>query len=147
VRAPIGIVLAVVAAAGLLATGVAVGQEPPERLWEEFPLVPTEPINALPVPQQPPGGVAGVQVGGIRPPGSAAGAALATDDPLGAVPVGLLLTGTVSAILLLGAASLPRAPARGPALLGLVAERRLELTLAGAAILLVTTLVYLAVGL
>jgi hypothetical protein len=145
-RAPPGIVLVLVVAAGLLAAGGAGAQDAPGQLWEEFPLVPAEPIPALEEPQLPTGGVAGIQAG-VPAPGAPAGnlvTPIGPDDPLGAFPLGLLLTGLASAILLLGAASLPRAPARGPALLGLVADRRLELTLAGATLLLVTTLVYAA---
>ena len=145
-RLPLAAVLALVAAAGLLATGVAVAQEPPVQLWEEFPLVPEDPIPALDEPELPAGDVAGAQAGGLTPGAPAAdiGTGLTADDPLGALPLGLLLTGLVSAMLLLGAAALPRAPARGPSLRGLVADRRLELTLAGAALLLVTTLLYAA---
>jgi hypothetical protein len=146
VTAPLGAVVAVVASAALLAAGTAVAQDAPGQLWDEFPLVPTEPVPTLDEPELPASDVAGVQAGGLRPgvPAADSGTGLAADDPLGAFPLGLLLTGLVSAILLLGAASLPHAPVRGPLLLGLAADRRLELTLAGATILLVTTLVYVA---
>jgi hypothetical protein len=145
-RAPRGIALVLVVAAGMLAAGVAAAQDAPGQLWEESPLVPAEPIPALEEPLPPVSGVAGVQAGGPAP-GAPAGdlvTPIGPDDPLGVFPLELLLTGLVSAILLLGAAALPRASARGPTLLGLVAGRRLELTLAGATLLLVTTLVYAA---
>jgi hypothetical protein len=148
VRARLGIVGTVVAAAGLLAAGVAVGQDEPGQLWKEFPLVPTESVPVLPAPELPASGVAGVQAGGPRPgpPATDLVTPIGPADPLGAVQLGVLLGVLVAAIVLLGAAALPRAPVRGPALLGFVAERRLELTLAGAVLLLATTLVYVAMA-
>jgi hypothetical protein len=139
-------VLVLVAAAGLLATGVAGAQQGPGQLWEEFPLVPTEPSPPLGEPELPAAGVAGAQAGGFTrgAPATGAGTTFTADDPLGAFPLVLVLTGVVSAMLLLGAAALPHASARDPSFRGLVADRRLELTLAGATLLLVTTLVYAA---
>jgi hypothetical protein len=60
--------------------------------------------------------------------------------PLG---LALILCGIAAAILLLGTASLPQTAARGPRLAALVADRRLELALAGVVTLVVVTLAYL----
>jgi hypothetical protein len=61
----------------------------------------------------------------------------------GALGLTLILVGILAAILLLGTASLPETAARGPRLAALVADRRLELALAGVLTLVVVTLAYL----
>jgi hypothetical protein len=81
--------------------------------------------------------------GGRPSAGEALGAISRGAQEAGPLGLALLLAGIAAAVLLLGAASLPTAAARGPWLAGLVADRRLEFALAGAVMLLVVTLAYL----
>jgi hypothetical protein len=81
--------------------------------------------------------------GGRPSAGDARGAISRGAQEAGPLGLALLLAGIGAAVLLLGAASMPTAAARGPWLAGLVADRRLEFALAGAVMLLVVTLAYL----
>jgi hypothetical protein len=84
--------------------------------------------------------------GGAEPSaGGALGVFTPPDTTVGALAFALLLAGIGAAILLLGAASLPQAAARDPRLAALVADRRLELALAGTMTLFLVTVAYLVV--
>lgn len=107
----------------------------------------------------PPGGVASVSAGSSETGATAGSAATqgrsrpSAGGALGAIargardagPLGLtlILAGICAAILLLATASLPQTAARGPWLTALVADRRLEIALAGLVTLVVVTLAYL----
>jgi hypothetical protein len=98
-------------------------------------------------------GVAGAESDGDREatppagtdhPGRGLLPALPTPDgALGALLLALLLTGIGASMLLLGAAALPDAVGRRERLSTVVADRRLELAVAGTATLLVVTIAYL----
>jgi hypothetical protein len=75
--------------------------------------------------------------------GGALGAIARGARDAGPLGLGLILAGICAAILLLATASLPQTAARGPWLTALVADRRLEIALAGLATLVVVTLAYL----
>jgi hypothetical protein len=79
-----------------------------------------------------------------RPPaGGALGAISRGARDAGALGLSLILVGICAAILLLATASLPETATRGPWLTSLVADRRLEIALAGVVTLVVVTLAYL----
>jgi hypothetical protein len=119
------------------------------------PLGPPAPARPASAPAPATGGVAGETAGptgsagksdnkGGRPSaGEALGAISRGAERAGPLGLALIIAGIGAAILLLGTASLPPTAARGPWLAGLVADRRLELALAGAVMLLVVTLAYL----
>jgi hypothetical protein len=65
------------------------------------------------------------------------------DGALGTLLLALLITGIGASMLLLGAAALPDTVGRRERLTTVVADRRLELALAGTATLLVVTIAYL----
>jgi hypothetical protein len=71
------------------------------------------------------------------------GSLSAPGSTFGIVALALLLAGIGAAMLLLGAAALPGTVARDQRIAGLVADRRLELALAGTATLLFVTVAYL----
>jgi hypothetical protein len=130
------------------AAGELPAQQPsPQELWELYPLDPAGPGEgerpatttgaARPSPS-PRSGVAGAVA---TNPSRAATAEDETDES-GAVALALLLGGLAAAIVLLGAAALPQTAA--PRVAGVLADRRLEIALAGALTLLVVTGVYLA---
>jgi hypothetical protein len=80
-----------------------------------------------------------------RSAGGALGVFSPPDTAVGTLAFALLLAGIAAAILLLGAASLPQTAARDPRLATLVADRRLELALAGTMTLFLVTVAYLVV--
>lgn len=125
-------------------------EEPsPQELWKLYPLdptgrgkakrpaTPTEPDG----PPSPRSGVAGLNTTRSR------GGAVVTkeDSEDGGTPLwlGLVLGGLVAALLMLAFAALPAraVPRRG----AILADRRLDMTLAGVLALLVVTIVYLAI--
>ena len=98
-------------------------------------------------------GVAGAEASGDREAAPPAGTdhpgrgllpALPTPGgPLGTLLLALLLAGIAASMLMLGAAALPDAVGRRERLSTVVADRRLELALAGTTTLLVVTIAYL----
>lgn len=75
--------------------------------------------------------------------GGALGAIARGARDAGPLGLSLILAGICAAILLLATASLPQTAARGPWLTAIVADRRLEIALAGLVTLVVVTLAYL----
>ena len=80
---------------------------------------------------------------GDRSAGGALGRFSPADTAFGTLALILLVAGIGAAMMLLGAAALPGAAARGPRFGALVADRRLEFALGGTAMLLVVTVAYL----
>jgi hypothetical protein len=123
----------------------------PQDLWELYPLDPSGrgPSERPPTPSPPAdqpsraGGVAGTSTtkrDGTRPAGSTV-AAESSDDDGTPLSLGILIGGVVAAILMLGLAILPE-PATGK--LGrFLADRRVEMAVAGMLTLLIVTVVYL----
>jgi hypothetical protein len=144
--------LLALAAAG---AGLAAAKPSPQELWELYPLDPTgrrsakQPVTTTQTPDQPSsrGGVAGVGTTkreGTGPTGATVAADDRSRDVGTALFVGLMLGGLVAAILMLAVATLPESviPRLGVSL----ADRRLEMALAGSLALFVVTVVYLSSG-
>jgi hypothetical protein len=142
--------LVVCAAMGFAGTdvGLAAPQSTPQELWELYPLDPT----GSGARQRPPGATAPeTTTGEAQPRGAVAGVrktqqprTVERDEGSGTpVAVALMIGVAAAAIILLALAALPPAPALGR-VAEFVADRRIDLLLAGMFALLIVTAVYVA---
>jgi hypothetical protein len=137
-------------ALGAAGAGLPAAKPSPQELWEQYPLDPTgrgsgtQPATTTPAPDRPSSrdGVAGVRTTRREGPAPAGAKVAAEDRSTPALLLGLLLGSLAAAILMLAVAILPVSAI--PRLGGVVADRRREMALAGAVILLVVTVVYVS---